>query len=137
MAQLVKFTPFSDIDKFFNDDFFMPILPRTGSPAIDLYETDNEIVAEVSVPGIDPKKVNIEIENNILHIRSEESEEKLEQGRDYYRKEVRKGVFARSIGLPVEVEADKVSASSEKGMLKIVMPKSEKAKPKKVHVDVK
>jgi HSP20 family protein len=137
MNQVIKFTPFQELDRFLSDDFFMPVFPKIQSPAVDLYETDNEVVAEVSAPGIDPKKVQVEIENNVLHIRSEETDEKEQKGRDYYRKEVRKGMFARSIGLPVEVEADKVKASCEKGIIKIEMPKSEKAKPKKVAVEIK
>ncbi|HYE22761.1 MAG TPA: Hsp20/alpha crystallin family protein [Verrucomicrobiae bacterium] len=137
MTQLVKYTPFRELERLFDDEFLMPVFPRMHTPAVDLYETENEIVAEVSIPGIDPKSINVEIENNVLHIRSEERSETEDKGRDYYRKEVRRGMFARSIGLPVEVDADKVSASSEKGILKIVMPKSEKAKPKKVAVEIK
>jgi HSP20 family protein len=106
-------------------------------PAVDLYETENEIIAEVSIPGMDPKKINIEIENNVLSIRSDEEVVSEDSSKDYYRKEVRRGTFDRSIRLPVEVDADKISASSEKGLLKIVMPKSEKAKTKRVTVDIK
>ena len=137
MTNLIKFTPFREIDRLFEDDFFMPVATRMHSPAIDLYETDNEVVAEVSVPGVDAKQVNVEIENNILHIRHEDQQTQEDKGKGYYRKEVRRGMFARSIGLPVEVDADKVSAQCEKGILKIVMPKSEKVKPKKVNIELK
>ena len=137
MTNLVKFTPFRELDRFFEDDFLMPIIPRMHGPAADLYETDNEVVAEVSIPGMDPKKVSVEIENNVLHIRADESSEQEVKDRDYYRKEVRRGTFARSLALPVEVDAEKVSATVEKGVMKIVMPKSEKAKPKKVAVEIK
>ena len=137
MTNLIQWTPFRELDRVFEDDFFMPIASRLHAPAVDLYETDNDVVAEVSIPGIDPKKVDVEIENNILHIRSNEESVSEDKGKGYYRKEVRRGMFARSIGLPVDVDADKVKATSEKGILKIVMPKSEKAKPKKVSVDIK
>lgn len=137
MTNLIKFTPLREFDRWFEDDFFMPIASRMHSPAVDLYETDGEVVAEVGVPGIDPKKVNVEIENNVLHIRHEDEQIAEDKGKDYYRKEVRRGMFARSIGLPVEVDADKVSAHAEKGILKITMPKSEKAKPKRVNIEVK
>ena len=137
MTNLIKFTPFRELDRLFEEDLFMPIAARMHSPAVDLYETDNEVVAEVSVPGIDPKKVNVEIENNVLHIRHEDSSVVEDKGKDYYRKEVRRGMFARSIGLPVEVEAEKVSAKCENGILRIEMSKSERAKPKKVNVEIK
>lgn len=137
MTNLVKFTPFRGIDRFFEDDFFMPVLGRLQAPAVDLYETDNEVVAEVSIPGIDPKKVEVEIENNVLHIRGKEEAIIEDKNKDYYRKEVKRGEFARSIGLPVEVDSDNVKAISERGILKVVMPKSEKVKPRKVNIDVK
>jgi HSP20 family protein len=137
MTNLVKFTPFRELDRMFEEDFFMPVLGRMHTPAVDLYENENEIVAEVTIPGIDPKSVSVEIENNILHIKGGDQEAVEDKGRDYYHKEVRRGGFARSIALPVEVDADKVSASSERGVLKIVMPKSEKVKPRKVNIDIK
>jgi HSP20 family protein len=137
MTNLVRWEPFQEIEKVFGDDWFAPVNRAFRSPAVDLYETDNEVVAEISIPGMDPKKVNVEIENNVLHFRSEEQTESESSGKDYYRKELRRGMFARSIALPTEVDADKVTATSEKGILKIVMPKSEKVKPKKVEIDIK
>ncbi|HYC80035.1 MAG TPA: Hsp20/alpha crystallin family protein [Candidatus Binatia bacterium] len=137
MTNLVKFTPFRELDRFFEDDFFMPVVGRLQTPAVDLYETDNDVVAEVSIPGMDPKNVNVEIENNVLHIKGGDTEVVEDKSRDYYRKEVRRGTFARSIALPVEVDADKISATCERGVLKVIMPKSEKVKPKKVNIEVK
>ena len=137
MTNLVKFTPFRELDRFFEDDFFMPVVGRMHGPAVDLYETDNEVVAEVNIPGLDPKDVNVEIENNILHIKGGSEQVVEDKQRDYYRKEVRRGAFARSLTLPVEVDADKITATSERGVLKVVMPKSEKVKPRKVNIEVK
>lgn len=137
MTNLVKFTPFGEMDRLFADDFFMPLAGRVPSQAVDLYETDNEVVAEIVIPGIDPKNVNVEIENNILHIRGEGEQVLEDKSRDYYRKEVRRDAFARSLALPVEVDADKVSASAERGVLKVVMPKTEQAKPRRIAIDVK
>lgn len=136
-SNLVRWAPFRDFDKIFEEDWLMPAARHLRGPAVDLYETDNEVVAEVSIPGIDPKKVDVQIENNVLHIRSEEEEITEDKNKDYYRKEVRRGMFARSIALPTEVDSDKVSATSEKGILKIIMPKSEKVKAKKVNIDIK
>lgn len=136
MNNLIQWSPIRDLERLFEDDLTFP-RAYTRTPAVDLYETDNEVVAEVSIPGMDPKQVQVEIENNVLHIRSEQSEEHEDQGKGYYRKEVRRGMFARSMALPVEVDADRVSAHAENGILKVAMPKSEKAKPKKVNVEIK
>jgi len=135
--RLVRWAPFRDFDKVFEEDWLMPAARHLRGPAVDLYETDNEVIAEVSIPGIDPKKVNVEIENNVLHIRMDEEQVIEDKNKDYYRKEVRRGMFARSLALPTEVDSDKVTATSEKGILKIVMPKSEKVKPKRVNIEVK
>lgn len=137
MTNLIRWAPFRDFDKIFEEDWLMPAARHLRGPAVDLYETDADVVAEVSIPGIDPKKVDVQIENNVLHIRSEEEETVEDKNKDYYRKEVRRGMFARTIALPTEVDADKVTATSQKGILKIVMPKSEKVKPRKVNIDIK
>lgn len=137
MTNLVKFAPFREFDRMFEDDLFMPLVGRMQAPAVDLYETDNEVIAEVSIPGMDPKNVNVEIENNVLHVKGGDEQVVEDKQRDYYRKEVRRGTFARSLALPVEVDADKVTATHERGVLKVVMPKSEKVKPRKVAVDIK
>ena len=136
MTNLIRWTPFRDFDRVFEEDWLMPLSSHFRTPAVDLYETDNEVVAEISIPGMDPNKINIQIENNVLHVRSDEEQVREETGKDYYRKEMRKGMFARSISLPSEVDPDQVKAVSEKGILKITMPKSEKAKPRKVSVQV-
>jgi HSP20 family protein len=135
MTNLIQWTPMRELERFFDEDFRLPMQLR--APAVDLYETDNEVVAEVSIPGMDPKKVSVEIENNVLHIRSEDESTTEDKQKDYYRKEVRRGMFARSLSLPVEVDSDKVMAHAENGILKITMPKSEKAKPKRVNVEIK
>ena len=95
------------------------------------------MVAELSVPGIDPNKVDITIENDVLTV-SGSSEEKQEVKReDYYRKEVRTGSFSRSVVLPMAVKGNDAQAHYDKGVLTITMPKEESVKPKKVTVSVK
>jgi HSP20 family protein len=117
MTNLIQWTPIKELERIFEDDFSFPV--RMKAPAVDLYETENEVVAEVSIPGMDPKQVNVEIENNVLHIKSDEQEVREQKDKGYYKKE------------------DKVTAHSEKGILRISMPKSEKAKPRKVNIEIK
>lgn len=126
--------PTSDFSRFFGDEFF-----GTGDffPALDVYQDKDNVVAELAVPGIDPAKVDITIENDVLTV-SGHTEEKQEVKReDYYRKEVRAGSFSRSVVLPMAVKGSDAQANYDKGVLTITMPKEEAVKPKKISVSVK
>jgi len=137
---LIPWRPFSDMDKFFgDDDWFLPIVPRweTGKPAMDVYETDKEVIAEVSLPGVDPEKVEVSVEDDILKVSGGMEEKKEEKEKGYWRKEIRKGSFERMVKLPVAVKENAVDATYEKGVLKIVMPKAETKATPKVKIKVK
>ncbi len=130
---LIPFMPSNDLSRFFRDEF----LGADFFPALDVYQDKDNVVAELSVPGIDPDKVDITIENDVLTV-SGSSEEKQEVKReDYYRKEVRTGSFSRSVVLPMAVKGNDAQAHYDKGVLTITMPKEESVKPKKVTVSVK
>jgi HSP20 family protein len=137
---LIPWKPFSDLDKFFSDeDWLMPVFPRVelAKPAMDVKETDKEIIAEVEIPGFDPKKVDVSVEDGVLKVSGRAEEKKEEKEKGYWRKEIRKGSFERMVRLPVAVKENAVKATYEKGLLKIVMPKA-KAKPSsKVKIQVK
>jgi len=81
--------------------------------------------------------VNISIENDVLTISGETEEKKEVKKEDYYRKEIREGSFSRSVILPMNVKSSQAKASYEKGILKIILPKAEEAKPKKIAIKVK
>lgn len=137
---LIPWRPFSDLDKFFEDnEWLLPVFPRTDleKPAMDMYETDKAVVAEVNIPDFDPKNIEVSVENGFLKVsgKRDETEEKKEKG--YWRKEIRKGSFERVVRLPVPVKENKVEAVYEKGILKITMPKAKAEKKSKVKVRVK
>lgn len=133
---LIKWSPFApffdqsafeQMDKFF-DDTSSPLPMNRGAqslvPPIDMYETDKAVVVETPMPGIDPKRLDISIENGILSIKGT-SERKTEvDDKNYYRKEVRYGSVFRQIALPSRVLADKTEAVYEQGVLKLMMPKA-------------
>lgn len=128
---LIKWSPFApffdqtDMDKFFDDNQSSLAMRSAQSlvPPIDMYETDEAVVVETPMPGIDPKRLDISIENGILSIKGS-SERKTEvDDKNYYRKEVRYGSVFRQIALPNRVEADKTEAVYEQGVLKLTMPK--------------
>jgi len=137
---LIPWKPFSDLDKFFDeDDWLLPVFPRIdiGKPAMDIYETDKNVVAEVSIPNFDPEKIDVSVEDNVLRVSGKMDEEKEEKEKGYWRKEIRKGSFERMMRLPVAVKENEVDAVYEKGVLKITMPKV-KIEPKpKVQIKVK
>lgn len=107
------------------------------APAVDVWEDENSVYIETPLPGVNPEQVNISIENDVLTIEGT-SEKKTEvEEKNYYRKEVRSGSFHRAVALPSSVRSDEAKAEYEKGILKITVPKEERAKPKKVKVEVK
>lgn len=125
--------PGTELNRFFGDEFF----GGDFFPALDVYQDKDNVVAELAVPGIDPAKVDITIENDVLTV-SGSTESKQEVKReDYYRKEVRTGSFSRSVVLPMAVKGNDAQAHYDKGVLTITMPKEESVKPKKVTVSVK
>ncbi|PIQ92711.1 MAG: hypothetical protein COV69_01560 [Parcubacteria group bacterium CG11_big_fil_rev_8_21_14_0_20_39_14] len=140
---LIPWQPFGELDKFFDEELnWHPIVPfkRFKEPAMDVYQTDKDVIVEISVPGYDPKKVNIEVKDNVLHLEGKMEKEEEEKGKDYYRKEIRRGSFFRVISLPVAVKEDKAEAHYEDGILKVVIPKKEVApekKGKKIQVQIK
>jgi len=137
---LIPWRPFSNLDKFFeDDDWLLPVFPRLdmSKPAMDIYETDKEVVAEISIPDFDQEKVEVSVENGILRVSGKMDEKKEEKEKGYWRKEIRKGSFERMLKLPVAVKEDSVEATYEKGVLKITMPKSEVKAKSKVKIKVK
>ena len=137
---LIPWKPFSDLDKFFDeDDWLLPVFPRIdiGKPAMDIYETDKNVVAEVNIPDFDPEKVDVSVEDNVLRVSGKMEEKKEEKEKGYWRKEIRKGSFERMMRLPVAVKENKVDAVYEKGVLKITMPKVKIEPKSKVQIKVK
>lgn len=92
-------------------------------PSYDLIETDNELILRAEIPGIDPGQLEIDITDNILTIEGEIKQERSCTDENYHRLERRYGSFSRSINIPCPIILSKVSASYEKGVLKVVMPK--------------
>lgn len=138
---LIPWRPFHDLDRFFEDeDWFLPIVPRwkVTEPTMDLYETEKDVVAEMEVPDIDPAKIDIEVEGDVLRVSGKTEEKKEEKEKNYWRREIRRGAFERMVRLPAAVHKDKIDATYEKGLLKIVMQKEEaKLKTKKIPVKEK
>ncbi len=106
------------------------------APPVDVYEDEQNIVLKIEVPGIDEKDVDVRIENNTLTVHGERKLEKEEKEENYRRVERQYGSFTRTFTLPQTVDAEKVSAHYDRGVLKVNLSKKAEAKPKQIKVNV-
>ena len=127
-----------ELDTFFESPFWSN-LGRTGqlftgwSPALDLYQSNDNLVAVVELPGMRKEDIDISLHDDMLVISGERKRES-RNGQNAERTERYVGTFRRSIALPTRVDASKVSATYEDGILKVTLPKAEEAKPKQIRV---
>jgi len=130
------------MDRLFEESFVHPragwLTPfGAGTLAVDMYETDEDVVVKTSVPGVKPEDIDITITGDTLTIKGEvKAEEKIERA-NYIRQERRYGAFSRSLTLPTSVVAEKAKAEFENGVLTLTLPKSEEVKPKTIKVKAK
>lgn len=120
-----------EVDRLFGD-----FLPRSREvfPPVNLHAGKEDLVLTAELPGIDPKALDISVLQRTVTIRGKRETEGPEDGRAYFRRERETGEFARSIELPYRVDADKVEARYEKGILTVVLPRVEEEKPKAIQV---
>jgi HSP20 family protein len=108
----------------------------TWAPAVDIFENEHELVVKADLPDVDPKALDIRVENNLLTIRGERKFEKKSNEGDYLRVERSYGSFARSFSLANTVNSEAIKAGYENGVLTLTLPKREEAKPKQIKVTV-
>ena len=132
----------TEMNRLFNNFFDTPAGPGGASqlrrwvPAMDLVETDEDFVLRADLPGLTEKDVNLELDDNVLTVSGERKAEHEERKEGYYRVERASGSFSRSLTLPEGVDADRVTASFERGVLEVRIPKPEVRKPRKVAIAV-
>ena len=135
---IIPWEPFNDLDKFFEEGDFLPLIPSKWQkfPRVNIENKKDSIVAEVETPGIDPKNIDISIENNMLKVEGHSESKKEEKKKNYFKQEFSKGYFERTIALPSDVEGKKAKASYKNGILTVTMPKLAKSKEKKIKVEI-
>lgn len=121
------FSDFFDNDRFFNNRWFENV---SNMPAVNIKETDADFDVEFAAPGFKKTDFKVDIDNNVLTISAEKKDEKSEEGKRYTRKEFSYSSFSRSFTLPQSVNADKIDAKYNDGILKLNIPKKEEAKAK-------
>ena len=131
------------MDRLFDDAFTRPFsLMRDGganwsSPAVDMYQTDNEVVVKAALPGFKPDEVQINVTGDILTIKGEVKHEEEKKDKSWHIREQRWGSFERSLRLPTGVMSDRAKADFDNGILTISLPKSEEVRPKTITVKAK
>ena len=108
----------------------------TWSPAVDIYETENELVVKADLPDVAEKDIDVRVENNLLTIRGERKFEKSVSEDNYLRVERSYGAFSRSFSLPNTVNAEAIHGEYKNGVLTVTIPKREESKPRSVKVSV-
>lgn len=106
------------------------------APAVDIYETENELVVKADLPDVNPQDLDIRVENNILTIRGERKFDNNVNEESYLRVERAYGAFSRSFSLASSVKSDAIRADYQNGVLTLNIPKREEAKPKQIKVTV-
>jgi len=144
MADLIRWEPMGvtslrqAMDRLFEDSFVRSsgLLPslRAEAPAVDMYQTDKEVVVKASLPGMKAEDVEISVTGDMLTLKGERREEEEVKGENYFRKEMRFGSFSRSLEIPVPVKVDKAEAVFEDGVLTLTLPKTEAVQPKSIKV---
>ncbi|HTB19141.1 MAG TPA: Hsp20/alpha crystallin family protein [Bryobacteraceae bacterium] len=144
---IIKYAPFADtedfpaglrlfqdsINRLLSDD---GVRTRPWAPAVDILETENEIVLKADVPGVELKDIDIQLENGTLTVKGARKMENEEKNKGFHRMERSYGSFVRVFTVPETVDAEQVKAGYEAGVLTITLPKKEIAKPKAIKVQV-
>lgn len=143
-------SPFEDFERMLEDFFSyrwpqplrwewpaVPDVARVGAriPKLDVIDRDAEVVVRAEVPGVNKEDIEISLTGNALTIKGQSKHEEKEEKGDYYRCEISRGAFSRTVSLPAEVDESKAKASLNDGVLEITLPKTETAKKRTIKVE--
>lgn len=148
MTKMLRVDPFRDLqslknkmDRLFEDSFQRSegagILQGAWEPSIDIYETDTELVLEAELPGVLKENVTVTVDKDQITLKGERKFDKETQEENYHRIERSYGTFSRTFTLPGEVDASKIEAVQEDGVLRVTIPKKPEAQPREIEVKVK
>lgn len=142
-------SPFEDVERVF-DEFFSrpwpsllrwerPSLPafrelEARLPKLDVIDRDDEVIVKAEVPGVKREDIEITLTGNLITVKGATKKEEKEEKGDFYRCEISRGAFSRTVSLPAEVDDSKAKASLTEGVLEITLPKVEKAKKRAIKV---
>jgi HSP20 family protein len=125
------------MDRLLEDAFVMPRGDDGhgwGGPSLNVYEEGDQLTVEAQLPGLKPEDLDIKVEQGMLTISGQTTTDEERKERNYFVREHRAGRFSRSLRLPSSYDADSCTASFEHGVLKLVFPKSDAAKPHRIQI---
>ena len=141
---LVRFDPFRDIatlqdrlNRYFTDPTRSAgedATLGTWMPAVDIFEKEDNVVLRAELPGMKEKDIDVHVKNGILTLRGERKRETEVSNESFHRAERYYGTFTRTFALPTTVDVQKISAQYKDGLLEVVLPKAEAAKPKRIEI---
>jgi len=150
---LIPWRPFRELERWFEQEWpdiwewrekwlsRFPLSDFIRTPRVDVYETNGNVVAEIELPGVEPKDIDLEVEKDAIKVEAKREQKKEEKKKGYYRKELSQGYYKRIVPLPVEVQEKKAKAVYKDGVLKVeipkVKPKEEKKKGVKIEIKTK
>lgn len=108
--------------------------PYAAYPPVNIWHSENELVIDAELPGVDPEKVDISLEDQQLTIRGTRPADEMKSGEAYLRRERQDGAFVRTVTLPYRGEPDRVKATYRNGILRITVPRAEADKPRKIAI---
>ena len=143
---LIRWTPRREMESFARDPFFRSFFDalevaeagpgRPWCPRLDLVEEKEKLVAQVELPGVDPKAVEIHLQDDVLTVKGERKEERESQDATFLKREHSYGSFTRTVHLPYRVQADKVKARYKDGVMTIDLPKAEEFVGRQIPVEI-
>ncbi len=146
--ELVPWRPFGEVssvrremdrlwNRFFGETPFARTFAEEWLPSVDISETEDKLLIKAELPGLETKDVKVSVSGDVLTIKGEKKKEEEEKDEHHYCVERYYGSFQRSFQLPTGVQADKVEAAFDMGILKVTLPKVEEAKKKEIEIKVK
>jgi len=148
MMDLIRWNPWNELvslrermNRVFDDSLFRSdrrddlMAMGTWSPAVDMFEKDDNVVIKAELPGLDKNDISLDLQNGVLTLKGERKYENEVKEENYYRREMSCGKFIRSFTLPADVDADKIKAEFQKGLLTVEVPKPGEPKPKQIPVN--
>ena len=148
MMDLIRWNPWNELvslrermNRVFDDSLFRSdrrddlMAMGTWSPAVDMFEKDDKVVIKAELPGLEKKDISLDLTNGVLTLKGERKHENEVKEENYYRREMSCGKFIRSFTLPGDVDADKIKAEFQNGLLTVEVPKPEEHKPKQIPVN--
>jgi HSP20 family protein len=135
---LIKWEPFSDLERFFEDRPYISMFPKLGRDlAVDMFEKNGNVVATMNLPGVDADELDIAVDQDELTISGTREERKEVDEKEYYSREIKRGSFTRTVALPKVVDDSKTEAEYKDGVLTVTMPVAQKKEQRSKTIKVK